>query len=179
MFQARWHPAISNHKTWRSCHIKRCARTNGRNSSRTRRFATNRNTNRTLRLLRTISHAISVNRKSARITNFRLVLQMSQWRHLLHAWNVARGGNANGMQCASGSVAKCNGMRERECNGMQWNAMNKNNYIVKDVSFIFYYVQNLLSLLYNAVFMVLYYKSGWIFESPSPSSSFFHYEWRR
>ena len=175
MFQVRWHPAISNHKTWRSCHIKRCARTNGRNLLRTRRFATNRNTNRTLRLLRTISHAISVNRKSARITNFRHGLQMSQWRHLLHAWNVARGGNANGM----------------EWNGMKWNGMecasrnarstmNKNNYIVKDVRFIFYYIQKLLSLLYNAVFVVLYYKPGWIFESSSSSSSsFFHYEWRR
>lgn len=57
----------------------------------------------------------------------------------------------NGMECASGSVAKCDDARS---------TINKNNYIVKDVRFLFYYIQKLPSLLYNAVFVVLYYKPG-------------------
>jgi hypothetical protein len=57
------------------------------------------------------------------------------------------------------SVAECNAMRESsvaESNARS--VTNKNNCIVKDVNFIFYYIENLLSLLYNSGFMLLHYK---------------------
>jgi len=64
-------------------------------------------------------------------------------------------------------LMKWNGMEWNEWNGMEWNGMkwnarsvmNKNKCIVKDVNSIFYYIENLLSLLYNARFVLLHYKN--------------------